>query len=427
MPNSFSIAQLIVIVTESKSPPWRLSDVARAYQVSTLSCRSVLSNVEGKRMYRSLVTGQGNYFHDVTPGAMLIIRWKLQVFGVSAQPPFQAWLLAWQDYDASGTWHGGRLLPGQTEESSYIQLVTGLHDFDSLQVIGLGTDGFVYLVASQDNGGNWSPGPAAPISGQNIRFSQLVTGLGNSFFIQVVGLGLDGLAYLAAWLDGNGAWHAGSPLPGNGLRFSQLITGNQPKVDPSGNETWPNLQVIGLGQEDGLAYQAAWQDETGNWHSGVQLPGQTMRLSQLLSLSGVVDGIAGLQILGLGQDDGLVYLAGWLDWSGNWHSGQLPVRGAKCSRLAAVQYSDFGESSCIVGLGVDDGLAYSVLLQGFGGAWQAGAMLPCQKWFAELIVDASRPGHLQVIGRDALGLAYQVAWLDGSGSWQSGGPLPNAA
>jgi hypothetical protein len=109
-----------------------------------------------------------------------------------------------------------------------------------------------------------------------------------------------------------------------GFRFSKLITGTQP-APPS--QTWPNLQVIGLGQGDGLAYQAAWQDETGSWHSGDQLPGQTTRFSQLVSLSDTVNGEAAFQVLGLGQEDGFVYLAGWLDSSGNWHTGQLP-RGA---------------------------------------------------------------------------------------------------
>jgi hypothetical protein len=178
-----------------------------------------------------------------------------------------------------------------------------------------------------------------------------------------------------------------------------------------------------LGQDDGLAYQAAWQDETGSWHSGDQLPGQTTRFSQLLSMSGIVNGEAAFQVLGLGQEDGFVYLAGWLDSSGNWHTGQLPARGAKCSRLATAQYFPSGS---IFGLGASDGLAYNVLNQDANGNWQAGAVLPCQKWFAELVVELSDSGNWQVVGRDASGLAYLAAELK-NGIWQSGGLIPNAA
>ena len=70
--------------------------------------------------------------------------------------------------------------------------------------------------------------------------------------------------------------------------------------------------------------------------------------------------------------------------------------------------------------GASDGLAYNVLNQDANGNWQAGAVLPCQKWFAELVVELSDSGNWQVVGRDASGLAYLAAELK-NGIWQSGG------
>ena len=392
-----TIKQAISIVTERASPPWRLSDLAKAYQSSTLSCRSLLANVEGARLYKSLVAGMGNYFYNAdSPTDILDVRWKLQVLGLAAQAPFQAWLLAWQDNDRAGSWHPDVLLPGQTETSSYVQLVTGLHDVSTLQVVGLGSDGLAYLVAWQNESGSWTSGPAAPIGGHVVRFRQLVTGLGNSRYLQVVGLGEDGLAYLAAWLDESGSWHEGIPLPGQSRRFSELSVGYQPTKDVSERMTAPNLQVIGLGQENGLAYQVAWQDESGVWHPGGILPAQGTGFSQLV----VVSGGDRLQVIGLGREDGFAYLAGWQDADGNWHSGgPLPAQQTAYSRLFVAQYGQIGPGSGpgVFGLGAGDGLAYGVALQNADGSWREGAILPCQKWFAELLIELEQtgqfPGH----------------------------------
>jgi hypothetical protein len=423
MPSFFTVRQLIALITEKPSPPWRLSDVAKAYQISTLSVRSVFSNVEGERRFTSFVLGKGNYSFSLNRGAVATIKWKIQVIGLSATAPFQAWLLAWQDYDQNGTWHPGILLPGQTPQSSYSQLAAD-RSGGLLEVVGLGWDGFAYHVAEQRQGGDWFPGGTEPISDQTVKFSQLLTGMGNDLFLQVIGLGMDGLAYLASWFElDKRNWHTGIQLPEPGPRFSALITTYAPVTQ--------DLQVIGLGQSDGLAYQVASQDKTGMWHGpdaslgpGGRLPGQTKPLSQLSSL----DGSTGLYVIGLGREDGIACLAGWQDFNGSWHSGgPLPALQTNCSKLycPGAQIGPVGAYSFIVGLGAADGLAYLVAYQDDSGDWHSGGILPCQRWFAELVVDRNSVGDVQVIGRDVSGLAYLAA-SSNANIWQSGGPLPNA-
>ncbi|CAB1276142.1 hypothetical protein [Candidatus Nitrosacidococcus tergens] len=134
-----------------------------------------------------------------------------------------------------------------------------------LQVIGLGTNG-AYLVAWQDAQGNWNNAQdghwdlGGKFAGQTAQITSLVVGNGNGGYLQVIGLGTDGSAYLVAWQDAQGNWSAGRKLasPPPGVKWSTLAVGN-------GNKGY--LQVIGLGT-DGSAYLVAWQDAQGNWTNG---------------------------------------------------------------------------------------------------------------------------------------------------------------
>ena len=338
--------------------------------------------------------------------------------------------------------------PGARPRQRYFAARGGVGNGGNLQVIGLAFDATPFLVAWQNNiTGYWySPG-SLRLSGVNARYSQLATGPGNGLpvtgdavpgetiyqnTLQLIGLGAnDGLAYLAAWQDNSGNWTSKDLLLAYGNKYSQLVTG-------VGNNNY--LQIIGLGL-DGFAYLAAWQDNGGFWHATTsngadfQLPGQTAPLSQIYAGRGA----SALQVIGLSQIGGLPYLAGWQDGSGSWHPGRPldgPGGGIAFSQLA-VGYSGLSNGDVLtaadaplqlIGLGAENGFAYSAAFLDSQGVWHPGIELPSQFIrFTQLVAGASvPPGNLQVIGLTQTGEPWKAAWLDGNNVWQPGGKISSA-
>jgi hypothetical protein len=239
----------------------------------------------------------------------------------------------------------------------------------------LGSDGFSYQPSGRF-GSMYPPGQTVPMS--QIVFGVGSCGNGNSCS-QEIGLGKqDGFAYLVAWQNTSNAWQLGGILPGQQTRFSQLTAhagwGNNGGFWNGGGgftTVYKNnfLQVIGLGADDGLAYLAAFQDQGGTWHSAGKLPGQTVPFAQLYVVPG--------------------------------NSGKLQV----------------------IGRAVSDNRLYLTVYQDNNGNWVAGGLLPGQSPSSSSILVAN-PGELQVLSLGADGYVYLSNWQDTSGTWHAAGILP---
>ncbi len=328
---------------------------------------------------------------------------------VQLGPKKTAVLTAWQDN--TDTWHSGSSLPAIPGGPSLCSLALGNGNSGFPQVLSLGEDGFAYLAAWQDYTGVWGPGGQLP--GQAVELSVLTCGNGNCGFLQVLGVGtLDGFAYLAAWQDNTGTWHHGSTviLPHQVVRLSSLACSN-------GNCGF--LQVLGVGAADGFAYLVAWQDNNGIWYRGGILPGQKVKLSELTCGNG---NCGFLQVFGLGAVDGFVYLSAWQDNTGTWHHGtteMLPGQSVMLSSIAVGNgYCDY---LYVFGLG-PDGHVYMAAWQDVTGTWHPGVTLPTQSVrLSQLAAIRGIRRNLQVIG---VGVndqrAYVACWQDDTGTWQPG-------
>jgi hypothetical protein len=261
----------------------------------------------------------------------------------------------------------------------------------------LGSDGFAY----------YPLGSGVYLPGQTTPMSEMMWGLGSCGATtspkgnpcpQLVGLGKqDGLAYLVAFGVSSNTYTE-ALLPGQGTRFSQLAVGmgwgndgalNNPNGGFTIVYTSNFLQVIGLGANDGLAYLAAFQDPNGTWHSAGILPGQTVPFSQLY----VVTGNAGkLQVIGRAVSDNRLYLTAYQDNNGNWQSGGLLPGQSPGLSFITTANGNFGPSSSqwaevqVLGLGASDGYIYLPDWQDSSGTWHAAGILPGQTTPLENIV-----------------------------------------
>lgn len=365
----------------------------------------------GAPLYAALVTGAGN------GGA-------LQVVGIRSSSA-QAYLADYQT--TSGAWTAGGPLPGQTATFSTIATAAGMSGgSQALQVLGLGVDdGQAYVAAWQDGGGVWHAGAALPAT--STRLTALAPGVGisgGSASLQIVGLGAsDRLAYLVAWQDSSGNWSAGGMLPSQTEPLAAIATG----IGTTGSAA--ALQVLGLGASDGFVYVVGWQDSTGNWHGAGPVPNQTVKMSAIATAVGSSGGASSLQVIGLGAADGLPYVAAWQDSSGNWHAGSmLPAPSVELTAITTGTGTSGGEPSLqVLGLGVD-GHAYVTAWQDASGNWHPGQELPGQSSTMSAVV--AGPGwsggaaSLQVIGLSSTGQPWALAWQDSSGNWLAGGALP---
>jgi len=241
----------------------------------------------------------------------------------------------WLYQDYQGNWGGYTWLP----EAPPVQLrslatvdVPG-NGFIDPMVFGLGVDDaspywmvsayWCYLGCYQQ----WAWRGPLP-NPQGVRFRSLVADWGNDTHVQVVGLGEDGFPYLIwknnPWEDPNfGDWYWGGLLPDPGVSFSAIAI-------HQGNNG--NLQVIGIGANDGFPYLIYQVSSSGNWYWAGALPNpnqvrfRSVAMESIVEISGLGGYSNNLDVILLGADDGLPYLI-WQDGrDGSWHwYGRLPT------------------------------------------------------------------------------------------------------
>src|SRR4029077_11727444 len=238
---------------------------------------------------------------------------------------------------------------------------------------------------------NGNPVVAAGTGGlpnRGVKLSTFTTGIGtgsdtvgcNVAALQVVGLGAsDGYAYLPSYQNGACQFVSAGILPGQTVAMSQLVAGPGWGTTTRGGSAHTNyfLQVVGLGAANGYAYLAAYQDDTGHWHSGGILPGQTIAFSKL---SLAVGNLGRLQVIGQAQAGGSLYIAAWQDTGGVWHTpGPLPGQTPLVSSTDLI-YSNPNDANEInvIGLGATNGYLYVTNWQDTGGTWHAAGILPNQ-------------------------------------------------
>jgi hypothetical protein len=337
---------------------------------------------------------------------------NLQVLGIG-EDGF-AYLIAYQEAQGKnpGRWFDGFILPYQDAKMAAITTINGGPKNGGpnlLEVIGLGQDGKAYVVGWQTTEGTWNGGLRLPFEG---KWKQLVTAHGNNNNVQIIGLGEDGFAYLAAWQQADGptigTWSEGFILPGQSVKLTALTTGIG-----DGDQ----LQVIGLG-EDGHAYLVAWQNQAGKWFGGLKLPSNG-QWADLITDNGNGNN---LQVFGIGQD-GFVYLVAYQEAqgknSGKWFDGFiLPDQRVKMTAITTGKAPD--NSLEVFGLG-HDSQAYLVAQQNKQGIWHGGRKLPGQN--ANLTAIATGRGNsnfLQVIGVNQVGQVNLIAWQNEKLDWVAG-------
>lgn len=222
---------------------------------------------------------------------------------------------------------GGYWVQPQTQgplgnlQQQYLAFALARGYADDLQLVALGTDGRLYLVAFQDNrNGDWliSGTVDNPIGGIDHLYTTLAAARGRDGALRVLALDAGGRLYEAAYQEAaRNVWHATAlPLGNPGAVYTSL------SLSPGPQDT---LQAICLGT-DGAAYTAAYLDAGGNWHAGDAasnpLGGRSDR--QYLSLVPGTGYHRSLQVVALETrpNFGTPYLAAYLDADGNWQPGR---------------------------------------------------------------------------------------------------------
>ena len=304
----------------------------------------------------------------------------LQVIGLGRKDglPYRVW------QDDQGAWHdSGRLI--QADNQPWTELAAGKSRSNLLQVIGLGRDdGLPYLIA-QDDQGTWRDGGKL-IATYSTPWSTLVTGNDSAGLLQVIGLGRsDGLPYLISQ-DEKGIWHdAGLLMDGIHSAWSALVTGNsESKL----------LQVIGLERDSGLPTLIS-QDPLGGWKDRSKQLGKSQTPWQTLVALHTPGIFKGLQVIGLGREDGLPYRIEQ-DILENWHSQDqqhLDFYDLRFQKLIVGAGS--ANKPQVIGLGSEDGLPY-LLRQDDRGDWVCDGLLP----FGEKNLDRPlKPGEVLLFSK----------------------------
>lgn len=366
-----------------------------------------LSSTALATTYSSIVLGQGNTNSGQN---------ALQVIALGTDG--HAYLPVWQDNN--GNWTQTGILPGQGT-TLYSQLAAARASgsaLGKLQVFGLGqSDGQAYVVAYQDNNGNWYAGGKLPQSGA--AYTQLVAAAGtcSSHPLQVFGLGAsDGLAHLVAFQDTNGNWSS-----------SNLVLGSQPYSSISiGYGNGGNLQVFGVGESDHLPHLAGFQNDGGttgqcDWGTPGMMPAPSPAALQVVQVNG---NHGNLQVLGLAMANEQPYVEYWQDSSGNWYAGgSIPTPGTAVSAMAAAQGN--GGNLQLWGIGASDELGHMLAFQNQSGTWSSVGTVPTYSAaITSIALGNGNGGNVQVIGLGINSHIELVAWQNNSsGTWYSGNDL----
>jgi hypothetical protein len=358
-------------------------------------------------------------------------RNELQIMTVAKQDR-SVYLAAWQEHD-TGTWHPGAVRLSVGGLPFLPDLVAGQGDDKNLQLLGLGVDNYLHLVAWQEHStGKWH---SSEWFNPQVELSpSLAIGLGDHNNLQVLGVGLDHYIYLAAWQEASsGTWHPGAGTKNPLIQFKSLPLAAGWGDIARGSVSAANLQVLGLGLNDNLVYLACWQNGlTGEWFyegPGAALKNKNVKFASLVAVPG--DGM-NLQVMGVGLNDHLVYLACWQERStGQWHEGVSTPKNPDLAVIPSSLVMAQGDSHNlqVLGLGRSDNRVYLVCYQESAtGTWRIPddrspkSSIP----FSALSIGMGDDDNLQVlgIGRDD-GLVYLACWQDRStGTWHQGRSTP---
>ncbi len=194
---------------------------------------------------------------------------RLTVFGLTSAntPTYPVGTLCanWQFIGAGETWQSDFGCIPRPDGKTFNVIGAGLGNNNNPQLVGLGTDdGLPYLWWQSTSSGYWSWYGALP-DPSRIRFNVFTMGKGNHGNLQVIALGSsNGLPYLFWNSNSDGSWHWTGALPDTpGIPFKAV------KAE-QGNNT--NLQVVGLGANDGLPYLIYQTNSDGKWHWYGALP-----------------------------------------------------------------------------------------------------------------------------------------------------------
>jgi hypothetical protein len=301
--------------------------------------------------FRAIATGRGNGDNSLQ---VLLLGANDSLLYLIYQTPSGNWLWA------------GR--PGPFGTMKFTAIAAGVGANKYLQVVGIAaSDSLPYLIY-QGSSGTWYWGGHLSAFGTT-KFRSVVTagGGGDLFYLQVLGLALNDLPYQIAWQDLNpGGWHSGGLLNqsngGAGVGFRSLSPA-------SGDFFPPEAVLVGPQAGDGSLYAFG---SSGAVLGGNPWYGHLACCNRFRAVAAGVGNQEQIQVISLGQSNGLPYLT-WMENSQDWHyAGELPNAGIPFSTLATGN-GNMGSLQVIL-LG-ENGLPY-LIYQTPGGAWYWGGQLP---------------------------------------------------
>ncbi len=299
------------------------------------------------------------------------------------------------------------------------------HNLD-LQVVGLGYDGKVYLAASQcSQTGIWRIRDINELSFAQRSYSDIIMSVGTDGNLHLVGLS-DAQAYRIAWQDKkDGSWH--QPQDDGALWPDTLFLTIRMGLGADGK-----LQVLGI-RDDGVVYLIAWQDRdgAGTWHKSHELLPQWKKKFFKLEMGIGADG--NLQVFGVEDDTLNAYIICYQNQRGSWGRADHPNGDGALWRSLRVEKIAFGRgvdgTLQVLGLCSSDSiLAGDVMLLAYQqrSGWrtdgQKESLRPGTK-FKALTTGTRRDGHLNAIGlSEDDGQVYLVAAHSGDGWAAPTGP-----
>lgn len=299
-------------------------------------------------------------------------------------------------------------------------LALGNDAYGDLHLICVGVDRQVYLAAKQGagEGNDWTVPKGNALAGQTRQFTDVALGNGNQGTLQVVGLATDGHLYLAAYLDVDGEWHVTTvdvPVPLTLRRYSALAAavGNQ-----------DSLYVCALDRDDKRLYLATSQNSLGIWTQASDIPFDDG--SRTYSTFALARGDGGnLQLLALGEEDRLLYLVAEQN-SGGWSAAPPdinPIGGPTSQYTALTAAQGYDGKLRVVALGTDRKVYQAAYQANGDGSWQA-TVLPLgdpSAVYADLRLGRGPDGSLQAICLGTDNAIYLAASFEKSdGKWHNG-------
>jgi hypothetical protein len=312
-------------------------------------------------------------------------------------------------------------VPALATTFSTITLGQGyLNGGDSLQVIGLGSDGYAYVPVWQ-GGGPWYTHGILP--GQSTQFQQLVAARGSNATLQVIGLGTNGLPYVAAYQASTGIWYAGGSIPSDGTHYTQLA------VMHGGCGSAP-LQLLGVGT-DGHVHLVADQDTAGTWHSASGILGGNATYTRLTL------GLGNQWTIQVFAEDPTAhpYFIGWQSSSTcAWTSDSALINGTMSGGPVVTANGNHGNLQVLwmptgwstPHIGYD---AFLLQWQDSSGNWyptgDGGWLSTCPApGYGQLAGAQGNNTYLQLWTLSSSSYAQLICYQDGSGTWHSVGSIP---